>query len=206
MKSELKIRAAMDIMGNYEVSWFGVIVETREKDTFKLIDIMFPPQINRPTFVETDDERYPKWYFDTFIKNNNPKLVRLHGHTHPNFGVSPSGTDVQQFKQIMEEVSDFYIQFIINNSMDVYCMYHDKKEDKQFEMEVEFTFSKTLNNVLNNVVKKETYKPISLPIEYLSGYYDEEGFFTEEDFSEDDDLDRLFLEEYLGGIDPYEPE
>src|SRR5690554_8003407 len=90
MKSELKIRAAMDIMGSYEVSSLGVIVETREKDTFKLIDIMFTPQINIPTFVETDDEIYFKWYIDIFIITNNKKLVRLDVHIHINFIVSHS--------------------------------------------------------------------------------------------------------------------
>lgn len=197
MKSELKIRSALTIMENYEVSWFGIIKKINET-TYKLIDIMFPPQENKPTFVTTKDSDYPKWYFDTFVKNGNPNLVRLHGHTHPNFGTNPSGTDIQQFKQIKNEVNDFYIQFIINNKLDTFCLLHDIENDKEDNMKVVFEFTEKLKNILDKVVNKEAY---TLP--FLSDNYIKKLFDLEDPL-----LDEFEDYDYLldtGGYDPYEP-
>ena len=170
----------MGIMKKKEVSWFGVIVKTNKENTFRLIDIMFPPQICKNTFVETDDEKFSEWYYKTFIKNNNPFMVRLHGHTHPFFAATPSGTDVNQFKQIMEEVDDYYIQLIINNDMDTYCVYHDKESGKQFDMYVKFEFTEKLEKILDEVV--------TIPEEYvysrvnLFNYYLAEGPIDETEY------------------------
>lgn len=192
-------------MKGNEVSWFGIIVN-QGNDVFKLVDIMFPPQICKPTFVETDDEKFPKWYFDTFIKGNTPSMVRLHGHTHPNFSVTPSGTDIKQFEGIMNEVDDYYIQFIINNSHNVFCNLHDKVTGEEIPMEVEFTFTKNLEEILKEVV---TIPPPVIP-KYRSYLYqpyiptkyrvNQEDLYTDEEVEKY--LDYLYGEE---GIDPYEP-
>ena len=201
-------------MKGNEVSWFGIILN-EGNDVFKLVDIMFPPQICKPTFVETDDEKFPKWYFDTFIKSNDPSKVRLHGHTHPNFSVTPSVTDVNQFKGIMQEVDDYYIQFIINNSHNVFCALHDKVTGEEIPMEVEFTFTKNLEEILKEVVTIPppiipTYQRPYIPAKYrtIRDEYLLEPYVPEElQESQLTDDDREYLKYFYGeeGIDEYEP-
>lgn len=148
-KAELKIRLAMKKLGGKEVTWLGKIKETKNGD-FILSDIFFPPQENSAAFVTTQDDKFPTWFFETFVKKGTHTSVRLHGHTHPYFATNPSGTDQAQFKEFMEQVDDYMIQMILSNNADPHCQiwYVDgKKED----LELHFEYAEKINKILDEM-------------------------------------------------------
>lgn len=90
---------------------------TREDKTFTIEEFFLVPQEKcSATYCETDDARYPNW-----IAHNIPiqkrKNLRIHGHSHVNMLTSPSGTDDAQLIRLTDEVDDYFIQLIINHSM-----------------------------------------------------------------------------------------
>lgn len=189
-KAQLKIELAMKKLDPDEVSWFGRIKETKAGD-YLLTDIYFPPQENSAGFVTTDDERFPMWFFNTFIKKGIQNQVRLHGHTHPRFSAFSSGTDTQQFSKLIDEVDDYMIQLIINNRKEVYCKIWTK-DGKQTDLEVIFDYTERINRVLDSmcIVKPRKYNYRSKwtkedrdeEIEYYREHYpemfDEKGIQT----------------------------
>ena len=156
---ENRMKSALIHMTPYEVSWFGII-NKKSKLIYELEEINFPPQICKSTFVETDDEKYPTWFFNTYVKEKKQMQVRLHGHSHPTFAVFPSATDTQQFKGLMNEVNDYFIQFIVNNKLETYCVFHDKKNDSITPMKVVFTGQNDIALELDEVIKKTVYTPV----------------------------------------------
>lgn len=148
-KAELKIHLAMKKLGSLEVSWFGKIKQTSKGD-FMLSDVYFPPQENMGAFVTTKDDEFPQWFFETFVKKGIQNTIRLHGHTHPNFGTSPSGTDIDQFGKFLNEVDDYMIQLIMSNRYEPHCqIWH--KEGKREYLKVIFDYSERINKVLDKV-------------------------------------------------------
>lgn len=130
---ELQIKQALELMAGNEVSWYGVIEE--EGVNFRLTQIEFPPQENSPTFVTTNDEKLPAWQFEKFISKQLASKVRLHGHTHPSFAVTPSATDMTQFNKLMQEVP-YMIQFIINKQLQITCILYTSSTKMAEPLEV----------------------------------------------------------------------
>jgi hypothetical protein len=151
-KAELKIRLTMAYGGRFETSWFGII--KKFKNDFMLTNILVPPQENRPAFVTTKDDEFPKWFFDFVVKKGLSQHVRLHGHTHPTFAPTPSGTDVDQFKKLLEEVDDYFIQLILNNDLEFTCLLHVKGE-KPIPIPIIFEYGKKMNKVLQKTINKQ---------------------------------------------------
>lgn len=54
-KVESELKSALIHMRNKELFWFGEINKIN-KNTFELVNLFFPPQINKSAYVETDDE------------------------------------------------------------------------------------------------------------------------------------------------------
>lgn len=119
-KAELKIRIAMKHAKDFEIMWFGEIV-INKKGSYILKDVHFPPQINRKTLVETDDEKFPRWFFERFTKKNKHRDIRLQGHTHPYFGTRPSGIDLKHAVTFLEDAGDYFIQMILSNNNEPTC-------------------------------------------------------------------------------------
>lgn len=189
--AEIKIVMAMKYMGNLEVSWFGIVEKT---DTaFILEDVIFPPQENQPTYVTTKDADFPTWFFENVTKNDLNFKTRLHGHTHPSFAASPSGTDLEQFRTFSKEVPDYMIQMILNNNRGEYCRMWDMEFDEQFDMTTTWELSKSINTQLESVVHKVT--PVYTPAYYGSHYgdYGYGGYSRRSMWDDDyDDNDRYY--------------
>lgn len=145
-KAELKIRIAMKHAKNYEIMWFGILKRTKTNN-FILKDILFPPQYNQYHYVETDDEKFPKWMFNNVTKKNLTKQVRLHGHTHPRFATQPSPTDMAHMKRFMKAAGDHYIQMILSNTHKPYCVYHE------IDPETEVIKSQNISIIWNYTLK-----------------------------------------------------
>ncbi len=143
----------MGYADNFESSWFGIIQKYGKN--YMLKNILIPPQENRPTFVTTKDDEYPQWFHEQITKKNLGKQIRLHGHTHPTFAVFPSGTDTQQFKELIDGVDDYFIQMILNNKMEYVCLLHLKGEKEPIKMELIFEYGKKMDKLLKQVINKQ---------------------------------------------------
>lgn len=155
-KAELKIRLTMAFGGTFETSWFGIVQEY--KGNYLLKNILIPPQENEPAFVTTKDDEYLPWFFKNVTQKNLGTQLRLHGHTHPTFAPIPSGTDVKQFKNLLEEVDNYFIQLILNNDMEYTCLLHIKGKKDPVPLEVVFEYGKKMNKILSKMIHKN-YMP-----------------------------------------------
>lgn len=156
-KAELKINLAMKALGTLEVSWFGKIKETSKGD-FILTDVYFPPQENSAGFVTTKDDEFPKWFFESFVKKDIQNQIRLHGHTHPYFAAQPSGTDIEQFNKLVNEVDNYMIQLIMNNRNEQFCEIW-YKDGTTKPLKVIFDYSERINKVLEKVCHRKIMTP-----------------------------------------------
>lgn len=150
-KAELKIRVAMKHADSLEIMWFGEIKQNKKGD-FILKDVFFPPQKNKPAYVETDDDRYPKWQFETFIKSNKQNQIRLQGHTHPYFDTTPSSIDQRQVNTFLEESKDYYIQMIVGNAHKPHCaMYTIDGHSEKIQIVWQYTYKikKIMEEMMN---------------------------------------------------------
>lgn len=151
-KAEIKIKIAMETMGDLEVNWFGKIKKKDNK--FFLEDIYLPPQENSPGFTTTDDEKYPSWFFETFIKRKIQNKIRLHGHTHPTFATFSSGTDTKQFKKLLSEVDDYFIQMILSNRDTPYIRLWTKKDKNKAvieEVEIIWEYTEKFSRIVKSM-------------------------------------------------------
>lgn len=110
--SDLKHMLSTKFASQKEFMFVGEI--TREGLNFIVEKFVLAPQEkNSATYVETDDDRYPGWLAENYHPKDRKK-VRLHGHSHVNMGVTPSGVDNNMISRMMSYVSDYYIQLIVN--------------------------------------------------------------------------------------------
>lgn len=110
--SDLKHMLSTKFAEKKEFMFIGEI--KREGLDFIIENLLIAPQEkNSGTFVETDDDRYPGWLAENYHPKDRKK-VRLHGHSHVNMGVTPSGVDNNMISRMMSYISDYYIQLIVN--------------------------------------------------------------------------------------------
>lgn len=158
-KAELKLRIAMAHAKNYEIMWFGEIHKNR-KGNYILKDVIFPPQINQPAFVETKDEEYPKWSFENITKKKKTKVIRLHGHTHPTFKPTPSPVDQKHIETFIKETDDFFIQIILSNLYPPYSVIHFKEKDgvRTEPISIVWNYTLKLKKILVGVMNIHEHK------------------------------------------------
>ena len=101
-----------------EVEWHG-IVDRVNKNTFRIKDILVFPHTVTGATVTSDQKEYEEW-LDTLDDETFNKL-RFHGHSHVNMGVTPSGTDMEYRKNVLNnfgtpnEKTDYFYTFFIGN-------------------------------------------------------------------------------------------
>lgn len=139
-----------------EFMFLGLV--SKEENNYIVSDFMLVPQHKcSQAYCESDDDRYPEWLAKT-IDIKDRKLIRLHGHHHVNMATKPSGTDDHQIEELCKNVSDYYIQLIINNKLENTVNIWDKKQHLIFEdvdqyIKIEDTLIK-----LKNINNYEIYK------------------------------------------------
>lgn len=90
-------------------------VEQSGKDYIVEDFFLVPQHMCSGAYCETSD-RYDTWINEA-VPLDKRRLIRLHGHSHVNMGTSPSGTDDNQIKELCINVSNYFIQLIINHNM-----------------------------------------------------------------------------------------
>lgn len=90
-------------------------VEQSGKDYIVEDFFLVPQHMCSGAYCETSD-RYDTWINEA-VPLDKRRLIRLHGHSHVNMPTSPSGTDDNQIKELCTNVSNYFIQLIINHNM-----------------------------------------------------------------------------------------
>ena len=90
-------------------------VEQSGKDYIVEDFFLVPQHMCSGAYCETSD-RYDTWINEA-VPLDKRRLIRLHGHSHVNMPTSPSGTDDNQIKELCVNVSNYFIQLIINHNM-----------------------------------------------------------------------------------------
>jgi len=116
-----------------EVGWHGLAERTEEG--FLITDLLVYPQSVTGSTVTTDQEELGKWLagFDA----ETLKKIRFHGHSHVNFGVTPSTVDINQRQEFLGQLGkdDFYIFLIMNKKGACSAAVYDLKENLLYETE-----------------------------------------------------------------------
>lgn len=122
-----------------EVEWQGTVKRLSETD-FLIEDILvFPHQVTAVT-VTSDQDEYNNWLnsLDEEVWNK----LKFHGHSHVNMGVSPSGTDIEYRKNVLNNIfipgeneDDFYIFLITNKKCEIECEIFDLKYNAHYTKE-----------------------------------------------------------------------
>lgn len=119
-----------------EVAWHGVAhrSDREEQNAYYISDILVYPQEVSAAKVDMDDHGYAVWLQDN-DEDERFKALRMQGHSHVNFGVTPSSTDMGHQWDIVKMLGeeDFYIFMIWNKSLDSNCWIYDMKKNALFE-------------------------------------------------------------------------
>lgn len=114
-----------------ELAWHGFV--TKRGSTYIISDVVCYPQKASAATVESDDDKYPQWLMS--LSNDQINSMRFQGHSHVNFGVSPSNTDIQNWATFVNNIgpNDFYIFCILNKSGDAKWVIYDKQLNIVYE-------------------------------------------------------------------------
>lgn len=120
-----------------EVAWHGVCRRDEEADNiFYVDDILVYPQTVTGSTVDMDQEGYGMWLFEN-DEDERFDRIRMQGHSHVNFGVTPSGTDRDHQDEILAEMprDTFYIFMIMNKKFDRHFEIYDLANNILYENE-----------------------------------------------------------------------
>lgn len=109
-----------------EVAWHGTVYrDEKQPNRFRVEDIFVYPQLVSGSNVETDQNEYQTWLYalDDEVFDN----LRMQGHSHVDFGTTPSTVDTTHQEKILAQIEDdmFYIFMIWNKKMDKFISIYD---------------------------------------------------------------------------------
>ena len=114
-----------------EVAWYCTV--TKDKNKYLVKDVLVYPQTVTGATVRVDDKLIAEWMNN--LDDNTFNNIRLQGHSHVNFSVSPSSTDNEYYNEILQGLpkNDFYIFFIINKKNDIWITLFDFVQNVIFQ-------------------------------------------------------------------------
>lgn len=176
-KAWIKMRALVDTFTG-EVQWHG-LVERESANVFLVKDVLIFPHEATNTTVMSDQEEYEAWL--NSLDDDVFDACRLHGHSHVNMCVSPSSTDMEYRRNVLdkaglpdEQTDLFYIFLITNKREEMSAEIYDLQNNALYSTdEIAFAVVVDENESLadfldtaNNCVKEThfggnlyTYKP-----------------------------------------------
>lgn len=117
-----------------EVAWHGVVdYDPEVSNVFNIVDILVYPQLVDGSNANTDQAEYTNWLYgledDVFCR------VRMQGHSHVNFGTTPSAVDTTHQESILSQLDDdmFYIFMIWNKKFEHTIKIFDLKNNTLYE-------------------------------------------------------------------------
>ena len=115
-----------------EVAWHGTVSRLSDRE-FIVEDVFVYPQEVTGSSVQTDQNEYTKWLYE--LDDEVFNKIRMHGHSHVNMGVSPSGIDDKHRQQILDQMEQdmFYVFMIFNKSLSIYTLVYDMGSNVLYE-------------------------------------------------------------------------
>jgi hypothetical protein len=113
-----------------EIAWHGLVKYNEEDNEYYVYDIIVYGQDATPATVEADDN-YPQWLME--LSDEDFDALRLQGHSHVDFGVSPSGTDTNYYYDIIAQSPPYQIFMIANKRGALWIELYDFKNNAVFE-------------------------------------------------------------------------
>lgn len=152
-----------------EVGWHGLVeVVDRDKNIYKITDIIVYPQMVSGATVTTDELVYSNWLGSQPDEIFNG--LKAHFHSHVNMSTTPSAIDEADKDKIVEQLSpdkpdQFYIFMIWNKklefSADIYDVKHNirwQQKDITIEIEGLGEINKWLEEATTDVKEKKEVK------------------------------------------------
>lgn len=182
--TELAWLKMKNLVGEFdkEVGWYGSarrVTDAENPSTFLVDDILVYPQTVSGATVDFDTAGVAKWKMENYDDERMHRLF-LHGHSHVNMGVSPSSTDKEHQRDILDMLNpdQFYIFTIMNKSGGRYLVIYDLLANTLFEQaDIKVTILKSENGILQFVsdakelVKNEMPKANVTYPTYYEGVY-----------------------------------
>lgn len=114
-----------------EIAWHGTVEKIEEG--YVITDILMYPQEITGATVTSNDEKYPVWLMQQPDEIFNK--LRFQGHSHVNFGATPSATDLRLYDNMLQTLSeeDFYIFLIMNKKSDFWIQVYNLAENIVYE-------------------------------------------------------------------------
>ena len=115
-----------------EIAWHGTVKQT-EDGNYIITDILMYPQEITGATVTSNDEKYPMWLMQQPDEVFNK--IRFQGHSHVNFGATPSATDLTLYNNMLQTLSneDFYIFMIMNKKAETWIQIYNLAENVVYE-------------------------------------------------------------------------
>jgi hypothetical protein len=171
-----------------EIAWHGIVERFPEQHTYYIKDVMLYPQKLSSATVQTDQDKYNKWMEE--LDDDTYNHLRFQGHSHVNFSVSPSGTDLRYYNDILQVLpnNDYYIFMILNKSGDTTFLLCDLATNLIYDTEDIDVYIRTAdsNNTIGDISKaKEEY--CETPRYNFEKHYNYEDYYKKKF---DEDLNR----------------
>ena len=118
-----------------EVAWHGVAKRMDgEGDNYIIEDIDVYPQLVSGATVEMDENEYTNWFTEN-REDERFGFLNMQGHSHVNMGTSPSATDIDHQKTILQALpqNGFYIFVICNKRLECNARIYDMSKNIMFE-------------------------------------------------------------------------
>lgn len=114
----------------HECALHGLVKKMEIPGQYLVYDMLAYPQTTAAATVQATDE-YGPWMHsmdkETFMD------IRLQYHSHVNFAVTPSPTDMNYYESLINQVKDYYIFVIGNKAGDFTHIVYDKGQNIMFE-------------------------------------------------------------------------
>lgn len=150
-----------------EIAWHGTVERDIENNTYTITNVFLYPQKLAAATVQTDQEKYNQWIEE--LDDDTFNSLRFQGHSHVNFGVTPSPTDLAYYNDILQILpkNDFYIFMIMNKSNAVTFFIYDLATNTIYETEdidVHIISSNTVDLIQYIAASKSKYCEKPTPI------------------------------------------
>lgn len=114
-----------------EIGFHGTV--EKDDNVYTITDIMVYPQTVTGATVTVNETELCEWQLS--IPTETYNKIRMQGHSHVNMAVSPSGTDHESYRKILQALpeDDFYLFIIMNKRGNIWMQFFDLKQNILFE-------------------------------------------------------------------------
>lgn len=118
-----------------EIAWHGTVERDLTNNLYYIKNVFLYPQKITAATVQTDQDKYQEWL--TNLDDDTYNKLRFQGHSHVNFGISPSGTDLSYYDSMLQVLpnNDYYIFMIINKTGAMTLLIYDLATNLIYETE-----------------------------------------------------------------------